>query len=251
LLAAVEARFQKQAVIEESADKKLEALRESLRFALPHELVTPLNTILGFAGLLLEQPEPRGDQVREYASHIRQAGERLRSLVEKFLVYAQVELAVAGNEHRTAFSNRPASPTEEVITNAAQRVAQEQNRASDLLLQVSPLAHAISPSHLERLVRELVENACKFSRPGEPVRVVARKENRDFVLQLIDQGRGFTPEQIRQVSANIQFDRKMSEQQGTGLGLAIARRIAQLYGGELAFHSLPEESTTVTVRLPL
>src|SRR5436190_19191010 len=51
LLAAVEARFQKQAVLVQTVEKRLDALRESLRFALPHELVTPLNTILGFASL--------------------------------------------------------------------------------------------------------------------------------------------------------------------------------------------------------
>jgi signal transduction histidine kinase len=250
LFGAVEARFQKQAVLEETADKKLEALRESLRFALPHELVTPLNSILGFASLLVENPQARKEEIAEYAMHIRHAGERLRALVEKFLVYAQVEFAVADDEHRAACRSRPPSPTEDLTGTVAQRVAQEHNRAADLDLKVDPAMHPISPPHLERLVRELVENAFKFSRTGSPVAVASGVNGTRFFLRVSDKGSGFTAEQIRQVSANIQFDRKMTEQQGTGLGLAISRRIAELYGGELRVESLPSEGASVTVLLP-
>jgi two-component system sensor histidine kinase/response regulator len=250
LIAAVEARFQKVAVIEETADKKLEALRDSLRFALPHELVTPLNTILGFAGLLLDNPAAGSEQISEFAREIRGAGDRLRALIEKFLFYAQIELAVADEEQRAAFAGRTATATEEIISGIAQRVAAEQNRPEDLVLSIAPLDHAISPPHLERLVRELVENGFKFSRAGQPVRVIAGVRENRFRLQVRDQGVGFTPDQIRQVSANIQFNRKMSEQQGTGLGLAITRKIAELYRGELNLESKPGEITTATVQLP-
>jgi signal transduction histidine kinase len=249
LLAAVEARFQKQEILAKTVEKRLDALRDSLRFALPHELVTPLNTILGFASLLVEGASGNSEQVREYAIHIKDAGERLRALIEKFLVYAQVELALNDSAQREAFTTRPPGPTEDTVLTVAERVAGENARSADLKLEIQPAAHRIAPSHLERLIRELVENACRFSASGTAVFVSSGRTKNGFELRVSDEGRGFSPDQIQSVSANIQFDRKLAEQQGSGLGLAICRRIAEIYGGALDIESNAGIKTTVRVRL--
>ena len=249
LLAAVDARFQKQTILEETADKRMHALRETLRFALPHELVTPLNTILGFAGLLLENSGARDGHVREFASHIKEAGERLRGLIEKFIVYAQIELAITDSQQRESFTSRTPAAIAEVIGMIAHRVATEEKRESDLKLELEKIEHRIAPAHLERLVRELVENACRFSPPGSAIDVSSRRSADAFELAVSDHGRGFTPEQIGQVRANIQFDRNLTEQQGSGLGLAICRRLAELYSGALEIQSVAGK-TLVRVHLP-
>jgi signal transduction histidine kinase len=72
-----------------------------------------------------------------------------------------------------------------------------------------------------------------------------------FTLSVTDWGRGMTAEQIAQVGAYRQFERKLYEQQGSGLGLAIAKRLTQLLGGELTLESIPEKQTTVRVVLPI
>jgi signal transduction histidine kinase len=251
LIAAVEARLQKQAVFQETADRKLHELRESITFALPHELVTPLNTILGFSSLLLDSPGAAREEVEEYASHIREAGQRLRKLVEKFLLYAQVELISADADQRAAHRRRTESPTSETIMNSAIRVSREYHRETDLEQYLGEISHGISQGHLERLVRELVENACSFSEPGTKIQVRSLIEDGEFEVQVSDFGRGFSEGQIKRIGANLQFDRKLQEQQGTGLGLAISRRIAELYGGVLDIQSTPGKQTVVTVRLPV
>lgn len=245
LNAAIEARFQKQATFQESTETRLNELRDSLTFALPHELVTPLNTILGFSSLLLESPEISRADLREYAGLMHEAGVRLKSLIEKFLVYAQVELAVRNFDRDSA----PLQPhlTSETISAAANRVAAEFNRSTDLRLSLAAIEHPISASHLERLTRELVENAFKFSYPGTPVEIHSRDTEGKFVLEISDHGRGLSPEQIQRLGANLQFDRRLHEQQGSGLGLAIARRLAELYGGTLRLQSTPGDRTTVRV----
>lgn len=250
LLAALDARFQKQAVIEETSDTKLRLLRQSLTFALPHELRTPLNTILGFSSLLADNPRPDPETVREYASLIRESAGRLRSLVEKFLIYAQVELACSDPGQRAALAQNLPAPTGEVIASAAARVAGELGRAADVNAAPGKIEHHISPAHLERLVRELAENALKFSEPGQPVQIESHQVDRAFVLKVVDFGRGFTKEQIQQISAHIQFDRKITEQQGTGLGLAICKKLAELYGGTVQIQSRQKAATTVLVQLP-
>ena len=67
----------------------------------------------------------------------------------------------------------------------------------------------------------------------------------------IDEVRGMTPDQIRRIGANVQFDRRTYEQQGVGLGLAMAYQIVQIYGGSLMLDSKPGEGATARLELPL
>ena len=250
LIAAIDARFQKQAAFEETAESRLNELRESLTFALPHELVTPLNTILGFSSLLLESPDISREELKEYASLMHQSGERLKDLIEKFLVYAQVELTAGSADFHQAPQRAP-HLTAETISAAAHRVSRRRKRPDDLRLSLAPIEHRISASHLERIVLELVENAFKFSEQGTPVEVRSFEADGKFKIKIINQGRGFSPEQIQRVGAHIQFDRRLHEQQGSGLGLSIARRLTDLYSGDLEIQSSPLEHTTVSVQIPL
>jgi signal transduction histidine kinase len=58
-------------------------------------------------------------------------------------------------------------------------------------------------------------------------------------------------EQIAEIGAYQQFERKLYEQQGSGLGLIISKRLAQLLGGQLTIESTPDKETTVKVFLPI
>ena len=249
LIAAIDARLQKQAAYQETTESRLNELRESLTFALPHELVTPLNTILGFSSLLLESPQIGRAELREYAGLMHDAGERLKGLIEKFLVFAQVELTAANPEFRNGINLVP-HYTKETISEAAKRVAHERNRAADLKLSVAPVEHRISPLHLDRVMRELVENAFKFSEKNSAVEVSSAARDGMFQIEIVNSGVGLSADQIQRVGANLQFDRRLQEQQGSGLGLSIARRLAELYGGKLIIQSNPGERTVVSVELP-
>ena len=249
LIAAIDARFQKQAAFQETAESRLNELRESLTFALPHELVTPLNTILGFSSLLLESPEISRTEIKEYASLMHQAGERLRGLIEKFLVYAHVELT-AGNPALHDAAPRAPHLTKETISAAAARVAREFQRPDDLHLSLTSIEHRISPSHLERIIRELVENAFKFSDANSIVEVKSSSNNGNVRIEVADKGHGLSADHIQRLGANLQFDRRLHEQQGSGLGLAIARRLTELYGGTLQLESTPQAGTKVLVQIP-
>jgi two-component system, sensor histidine kinase and response regulator len=174
------------------------------------------------------------------------AGERLKELIEKFLVFAQVELTAANPEFRKGMNLAPHF-TKETISEAAERVAHERNRSADLKISLESVEHRISPLHLDRIVRELVENAFKFSEQNSPVEVRSTARNGSFQVEIADCGIGIATEQIQRIGANMQFDRRLHEQQGSGLGLSIARRLTELYGGTLSIQSNPGERTVVSV----
>ena len=251
LIAAVEARFRKQKVISEATEQKLNDLRESLSVALPHELGTPLNTILGFSSLIADGVELTAPEIREYAGYIHSSGQRLRELVEKFLLFAQLELIASDSAQIKGLAQKAPGPTRDTITTSAQKTVHEQKRTEDLILELNEIEHRVGAAHLERMVHEVVENACHFSPSGTPVKITSGQLNSEFRVTVTDRGKGFTGEQLTRVTANLQFDRRLQEQQGIGLGLAITRKLAELYGGSIEIRSLPGKETSVSVHLPL
>ena len=117
-------------------------------------------------------------------------------------------------------------------------------------LEVAAGAVAILEEYLRKIVTELLENAFKFSEPGTLVRLHGAACEGEYVFSIADTGRGMTADQVANIGAYMQFERKLYEQQGSGLGLTIARRLAELHGGSLSIQSTPGQGTTVTVRLP-
>ena len=93
LLATVNARLQKQQVMRRQAEEKMEALRANISMALPHEVRTPLSSIISGAEMIMNYGEDMDfEEVKELSSLIFRAGGRLSRLVENFLIYAQLEI---------------------------------------------------------------------------------------------------------------------------------------------------------------
>ncbi|MFM1767746.1 MAG: hypothetical protein RJA22_275 [Verrucomicrobiota bacterium] len=248
LMAAVNARLEKQAELQRQSEKRLNELRGSLSLALPHELRTPLNGIMGLAQIMMEDyaSMPPGE-VLESSRFIHDAALRLHRLIENFLVYSQIELM--GLESKIIDVNSAISPVvvEVTVPEVAQRVAARHKREGDLLLRMAPAAVFVPAENLTKIVEELVDNAFKFSEPGKAVLVFSEVQGSDCVLGFTDRGRGLTHEQVGRIGPHMQFDRNKFEQQGAGLGLYIAKRITELLNGRFQIDSQPGQGTTVRV----
>ncbi|MBC8120995.1 MAG: ATP-binding protein, partial [Gemmatimonadaceae bacterium] len=109
----------------------------------------------------------------------------------------------------------------------------------------------VAVDDLKKIVEELVDNAFKFSKSGMPVQVQTDLRDDRFSLHITNCGRRMTSEQIADMGAYVQFERRFYEQQGMGLGLIIVRRLSELYGGRLIIESGSEPQTTVRVTLPV
>jgi signal transduction histidine kinase len=103
---------------------------------------------------------------------------------------------------------------------------------------------------LRKILEELVDNAFRYSKTGAIVTVAADVQGSDWHLEIGDQGRGMTAEQIAQIAAYTQFERNYYEQQGVGLGLYLSKRLVELHGGSFWIDSLPHRYTRVHIRLP-
>lgn len=252
ILDAVTARLQKRMAVDTVYEEKIEELRQSMARSLPHELRTPLTLILGYSSLLLETQSPTElSEVQEMAAGILHAGERMQRLIQKFLLYVELKLNHRREVVRPLGMTKHTLTVAEVITMVGQAASAQAGRSDDLHCQQMGDATVYPAERLSQLLSEILENAFKFSPAGSPVHLCSKADTDGLEIQVVNQGRGMTAEQIAQVGAYVQFDRDQYEQQGLGLGLAIASLAANELGGNLTIESAPEQETRVLVTLPL
>lgn len=230
---------------------------ERNRFAatLAHELRTPLVGILGFSELLLDdaasgQSVP-ATVVAEHADLIRRSGERLLELTRRCELWLDLNTrhSAAANSDRAGWRD---DQWMSAVTQEVRQIAQAAERSNDVTLACAPATLALPGGLLGPVLRQLVDNALKFSQPGDPVTVHGTFVDAfHYAFTVTDAGRGFPMERREQIAAFVQFDRDLHEQQGLGLGLAIARRFAALVGGSLTLEPGPQgRGTCVRLILP-
>ena len=103
---------------------------------------------------------------------------------------------------------------------------------------------------VRQILFNLLSNAVGFSKPGDTIRVTARREGSMIVLTVEDQGVGIPKDQQGQVFQRFESRSHGSGHRGAGLGLSIVKSLVELHGGTVTLESEPGEGTRVTVRLP-
>ncbi len=252
LLGAVKIRLEKKRLLQQQSEKKLDDLRQNLARSLPHELLTPLNGILGFAKLLSDQATKiTADELKEMSEMIETSAWRLHRTIQNFLLHAQLEIMRQEPQRLESFLRGETGSTQLILQVIAQKKAQEFNRTEDLHLDLEDTPLPVAENWLSKIAKELIDNAFKFSQPGSIVAVKTRINAPEFILTVCDRGRGMTAQQIANVGAYVQFERQLYEQQGSGLGLVIAQELIKCYGGRISIESSPKKGTTVSAIFPL
>ncbi|MBU7584921.1 MAG: hybrid sensor histidine kinase/response regulator [Nostoc sp. TH1S01] len=233
--------------------KNLNELRGNLFSSLPHEFNTPLNGISGIIDmLLLDHTNMSHEEVQELLEIAQESSQRLENLTRKFLNYT---LEVVGHNANIAASNIISDQQisdQSVIFKSAQKQAQKFHRIDDLVFNLLNCHIAVNPQHLQCIIEELLENALQFSSTGTSIEISSTLIDNMLQLSISDHGRGMTEEQIANVGAFMQFERKAYEQQGgVGLGLKIVQTITENYGGVFSISSSYHQATTVCLTLPL
>jgi signal transduction histidine kinase len=251
LLQAIITRLEKQSIAEKQTEEKLKNLSTSISHSLPHEINTPLNRIIRLSKLLIEDGGSLANEENlEMLKSIHDSGLRLHQLTLNFLMYADLELLASDPQRIAELRNNGCkSYIKSIIENIAVKISEKVNRLADLSIDVQEAIVNISSAKLSKIVEEIIDNAFKFSQPNTPVKIRGFVNNNKFHLFIIDYGRGMTKEEITNLGAYVQFERKIHGQQGSGLGLSIARKLVELHGGEFSIESIPEKQTIIRIVL--
>jgi len=107
---------------------------------------------------------------------------------------------------------------------------------------------------LVQVLRNLVDNAIKYSRPeGGAVVVGVQEQTSQMWVRVSDEGLGIAPQDVPHIFdiAYRSADARSFRRQGSGLGLAIVKRIVDQHGGDIQVQSQPGEGTTISFSLPV
>jgi len=237
VLAAIDARLRRTKSLVERLEEYKQHHENQVAAAWSHELLTPLNGILGGSDLLLNDADTLSPaEVREIAQIIKGCGKREEMLARKILFHFELERQVALPGPVSAAVIDVASTVREVCL----RLCDEANRLDDLKLTLAPGWSTLVESWLKMAVTELLENALKFSSSGTPIRVKGEWVEGLYRLEVENQGPAMTPDQIEGIGPFIQFNRRRMEQQGLGLGLSNIKKLARVTQG--AFQLIPGQN---------
>jgi two-component system sensor histidine kinase KdpD len=230
-----------------STEQLPQAVVDELFSILSHELRAPLTTIKGSSRTLLRHGAALDPAAaRQLLQDIDQEADRMHRLVDNLL-----ELARAGVG---ANALRP-EPTA-VDTLLRRVVADATPRAGERRLRVRASADLprpmIDPVRIEQVVRNLIDNAIKFSPPAGLIDISAARTGDAIAVTVKDEGPGVAPEYHQRV-----FERFFRAEPhsrgvaGAGLGLAICKRFVELHGGQIRLDSRPGHGAAFRFTLPL
>jgi len=203
-----------------------------------HELRQPLSTATLTAARL------RTHAVTEQLSALDildRTLRRLADLIDGVLLTEKLEAGEARPE-RTEITLRQLMEPLESLKQAAEHKGLEFHAAYD-----PDLTAVLDPTLTRSIIRNLVENAVKYTDQGV-VDVSVTNTRDDIVLDVYDTCRGLSQEELRTIFEP--FKRGRTDQSGTGLGLAIARRAAEVQGGSIHAESPGPSGCHFSVRLP-
>ena len=249
---AVQVRLEEADQRKNESKRAIDELSNNITRALPHELRTPMTGILGLAELLkMQAGEMLPEEIKELSQSLFDSAVRMNQTLEKFWVHTQCLLLPHNQEKLSASRQMGSQEAHRIVKRIADELASSYHRAPDLVLTLTPLSIAISEQYLDQLLRQVMDNAFKFSAAGSQVVFFTTSENEMGLIILKDNGRGMSEDQINKIHTFMQFDRELHEQQGLGLGLMIAKRLTELHGGTIRVVSSPAKGTTVTLSFPL
>jgi signal transduction histidine kinase len=231
--------------IRESLASQRAALRRQREFAADasHELRTPL-TVIRSSVEHLRRSRPTGAPEREALDDIEAEVGHLTALVEDLLLLARSDSGTIG------LSRLPVDLGDVAATGAGSLGTTAAARGVSLGLDPEPAIVDGDAARLRQLVVILVDNAIGHTPRGGSVRVTVRREDREALLEVDDDGPGIRPEDMPHVFERF-WRAPGAAAGGTGLGLAIAKSIVDLHDGRIVVTNRPTGGARFIVRLPI
>jgi signal transduction histidine kinase len=225
---------------------RLDRLKSDFMAIASHELRTPLGLILGYAAILQEESE---EGAAEHATAVFDSAMRMRSLIEDMTSMHLLSGAVL-----PVLAPLALQPVLQATGAAMQELMQSRRHSFTQRLPESPILVRLNAEQLELAVRNLLNNACRFTPEGGRVELSLERQAQEAWIRVRDSGPGIPRDALERIfDAFYQLEDHMTRRhEGLGLGLAIVRSIATAHGGRVWAESPgPGGGSTFTLALPV
>lgn len=212
--------------------------------SISHELKTPLNGALGaFEAIKMGSKDSKN--VEMYASIGQLSCKNASDLVDDLLAYQKLSFELDALRPKPVVLNNLVLK----LVNEYKKRASDQNLDFSLTSDVDPdQARLMSDVGLEKILRNLLDNALKHTKTGGIVISIDSNSETTLQISISDTGRGIAPDQLEQIFEPLAS--LNTPARGTGLGLAIAKRWAEAMDGQIEAKSTLNLGSTFTLTLP-
>lgn len=211
---------------------------------LPHELLTPLNGILGMSSLLeATDSSIKTEDLQGIGRVIRQCGDKLDGTIQRFLVFFELQQ----NPQAPMFLLEPID-VRTVLFECVEKLGRRWQRRNDITVNVHHITLRANKRLLAYAMEQILDNALKFSGTGTPVKVNVNDGAHDLSFSVSDLGPGFSS------TAKLLLEEILSpgyklRQHGFGLGLQTTAIILKAIGGKMTVNT-DNAGTTISCTLP-
>jgi signal transduction histidine kinase len=217
--------------------------------AVSHEFRSPLTTVRQMAEMLEANRVPSDQRRHEYYRVIGAEAARLQRLVETVLNFGRLEAGVERYRHDALDAG--------TLVQSAVAAVEPQARQAGMAIETAgpnqPIQLRGDEDALRLALRNLLENAIKYS-PEQPTVWVRWHVVTDRVaIQIVDRGLGVAADERQAIFRKFVRGRAAADAnvRGTGVGLAIVHQIVLAHGGDIQLESEPGQGSTFTLRLPM
>ncbi|MBU0593234.1 MAG: PAS domain S-box protein [Gammaproteobacteria bacterium] len=225
-----------------TANKEL----ETFTYSVSHDLKAPLRGIDGYSRLLQEQYQGQLDEEgRLFLSNVRLGVEQMDALIEDLLAYSRME--------RRSLTGQSVNLARLVADILDERRTDIDARGMIVEIQgLQELTARADPEGLAMVLRNLLDNALKFTRDSHPPTLTIRgtSAEKSVILELHDNGIGFDMQFHDRIFDIFQRLLRAEDYPGTGVGLAIVRKAMQRMGGRVWAESAPGQGATFNLEIP-
>ncbi len=225
--------------------READRLKTALLSMISHDFRSPLTSIkASVTGLLQEGVTTDPMTQRELLQGVDQETDRLNRMVGNILALSRLE----------ADAWRPMiepTPIGELLEAAMSGIPVAGSRRIDVRVDPGVDELDVDLVQIAQVLHNLLDNALKYSAPDTRVELVVTRQAGEFVLEVVDRGRGFAPQDSERIFEPFYRAPELQESAlpGVGIGLAVCRGLAEAHGGRLT--ASPREAGGSTFRLSL
>jgi signal transduction histidine kinase len=210
-----------------------------------HQLRTPLTAMLGQVEVALRRERPP-EEYRRVLGTVQDQSQQMRTIIEMLLFLAQAD-------EEARLPDMQVLDASQWLTEHLQTWRQHP-RFGDIGTEGEPgLPIHVHAGLLDQAVDNLIDNACKYSQPGAPIRLRVYREGAEVCIAVDDQGIGLAENDVPHLFHPFfrSSDVRRRGITGVGLGLAVASRIISSFGGRIDVTSQLGQGSRFVIRLPI
>lgn len=234
--------------LEKDKVKEVNAAKLNFFSNISHEIKTPITLITGPVNILAERFKANHD-VLEKLQIVQRQSKKILGLVNQVHDFQRAD----ANQLKMNYSRFCIN---DMIQELVDDFSFKASNDKKLLTVNSPNAQIIVSADrdkLEKILNNLLNNAFKFTKPGDTISIKFTNNNNELEVQVIDSGQGIDPEDLPYIFDRFYQSKKKSSEYtgGSGIGLAFARRLVEMHYGYITASSAPDKGSTFTIKLPI